>query len=73
MFKFDNHRSYACGVLCLSFCECKSTLGGDFHSRSDEMLKDRHQTRKLRYINLIFLTLYFHMNNGVHDWDDGKK
>jgi hypothetical protein len=37
------------------------------------MLKDRHQTRKLRYNNLIFLTLYFHMNNGVYDWDVGKK
>jgi hypothetical protein len=37
------------------------------------MLKDRHQTQKLRYNNLIFLTLYLLMNSGVYDWDDGKK
>jgi hypothetical protein len=30
-------------------------------------------TWKLRYNNLIFLTLYLHMNNGVYDWDVGKK
>jgi hypothetical protein len=47
-------------------------LGGYLQSRSDKMLKDRHQTRKLRYGNLIFLTLYLHMNNGVYDWDVGK-
>jgi hypothetical protein len=61
------------GVLCLSVYECRSALGGDLQSRSDRTLKDRHQTWKLRYNNLIFLTLYLHMNNGVYDWDDGKK
>jgi hypothetical protein len=60
-------------VLCLSVCEFRLDLGGDLQSRSDQTLKDRHQTQKLRYSKLIFLTLYLHMNNGDYDWDVGKK